>query len=76
MNECQLELLEVLRRIAMYRRPFSGLLERDQPTKDNACHETKAVDATPSFKRKHNFELKEKLHDKIIPNDSEMCNSF
>ena len=33
-NECQLELHENLRGTALYRRPFSGLLEQDQPTKD------------------------------------------
>ena len=69
-NECQTELLEVPSGIAIYRRPFSGLLEHDQPTKDKTSCETRAVDV--SFGRKREFELREK----IIPNDSENWNNW
>ena len=70
-NECQMELHEVPNGIAIYRRPFSGLLEQDQPTKDKTSSETRAIDV--SFGRKPDFEMKEKLHDKILPNDSANC---
>ena len=38
-NECRLALHEELRETALYWRPFSGLLERDQPTKDKRSTE-------------------------------------
>ena len=71
-NECQIELHETPSGIAIYRRPFSGLLERDQPVNENTSNKTKAINK--SFWRKHDFELKEKLLDRIIPNDSENGN--
>ena len=71
-NECQNELHEVLSSIAIFRRPFSRLLERDQPAEENASNETKSVNV--SFGRKHDVDLNEKLLDKIIPNDGENCN--
>ena len=71
---CQVELHEYSRGKVMYRRHSSDLLERNQPSKDNANDETKAVKM--SFWRKHDVELKEKLLDKIIPNDSENCNNW
>ena len=58
----------------MYRRHSSDLLERNQPYKDNASDGAKAVKM--SFGRKDDVELKEKLLDKIIPNDSENCNNW
>ena len=42
-NKCQIELYEVPRGKAIYRRNFSGLLERNQPSEENARNETKAV---------------------------------
>ena len=42
-NKCQIELHEVPRGKAIYRRNFSGLLERNQPSEENARNETKAV---------------------------------
>ena len=59
-KECQVELHEYSRGKAMY--------------KDNASDGAKAVKM--SFRRKHDVELKEKLLDKIIPNDSENCNNW
>ena len=73
-KECQVELHEYLRGKAMYRRHSSDLSERNQPYKDNASDGAKAVKM--SFWRKHDDELKEKLLDKIIPNDSENCNNW
>ena len=73
-NKCQIELHEVPRGKAIYRRNFSGLLERNQPSEENARNETKAVNV--SFWRKHDVELKEKLLDKIIPNDRENFNNW
>ena len=46
----------------------------DTPSEDNASDELKAVKM--SFCRKHDVELKEKLLDKIIPNDRENCNNW
>ena len=73
-NKCQIELHEVPRGKAIYRRNFSGLLERNQSSEENARNETKAVNV--SFGRKHDVGWKEKLLDKIIPNDSENCNNW
>ena len=73
-KECQLELHQDSRGNAMYRRHLSGLLECYQPSIDNAKNGTNAVNMP--FGRKHDFELKEKLLDKIIPNDSENCNNW
>ena len=70
-NECQIELHEVPRGKAIYRRPFGGLLEQDKPAEENASNETKSVNVL--FDRKHDVGLNEKLLDKIIPNDSENC---
>ena len=72
-KECQIELHEVPRGKAIYRRLFSGLLERNQPSEENTSDRTKAVKM--SFWRKH-VELKEKMPDKIIPNDSENRNNW
>ena len=58
----------------MYRRHSSDLLDRNQPSKDNAIDGIKAVKV--SFWRKHDVELKEKLLDKIIPNDSGNCKNW
>ena len=67
-----LELHGGSRGVPVYQRHTSSdLLERNQPSKDNASDETKAVKM--SFWSKHDVELKEKLLDKIIPNDSENC---
>ena len=74
MSKCQNKLLEVPSGVAMYRRHSSDLLKRYQPSKDNASDEMKAVKM--SFWRKHDVELKEKLLDKIIPNDRENCNNW
>ena len=74
MNKCQIELHEVPRGKAIYRRHFSGLLERIQPSEENARNETKAVNV--SFGKKHDVGWKEKLLDKIIPNDSENFNNW
>ena len=73
-NECQIELHEVPRGKAIYRRPFGGLWEQAKPTEENASNETKSVNVL--FGRKHDVELKEKLLDRIIPNDSENCNNW
>ena len=73
-KECQVELHEYSRGKAMYRRHSSDLSERNQPPKDNASDEIKAVKM--SFWRKHDVELKEKLLDEIIPNDRENCNNW
>ena len=73
-KECQLELHEVPRGKAIYRRPFGGLLEQAKPAEENASNETKSVNVL--FGRKHDVELKEKLLDRIIPNDSENCNNW
>ena len=70
-NKCQIELYEVSRVKAIYRRPFGDLLERNQPSKDDTSDGTKTVSV--SFGRKHNVDLNEKLLDKIIPNDNENC---
>ena len=72
-NECQIELHEVPRGKAIYRRPFGGLLEQAKPAEENASNETKAVKM--SFWRKQ-VKLKEKPLDKIIPNDREKCNNW
>ena len=50
-NKCQIEIHEVPRGKAIYRRHFSGLLERNQPSEENARNETKAVNV--SFGRKN-----------------------
>ena len=72
---CQIELHEDPRGKPIYQRHTSSdLLERNQPSKDNASDETKAVKM--SFWSKHDVELKEKLLDKIIPNDSENCSNW
>ena len=42
-KECQIELHEVPRGKAIYRRLFSGLLERNQPSEENTSDRTKAV---------------------------------
>ena len=73
-KECQVELHEYSRGKAMYRRHSSDLLERNQPYKDNASDRAKTVKM--SIWRKHDVELKEKLLDKIIPNDSKNCNNW
>ena len=73
-NECQIELHEVPSGKAIYRRHFSGLLERDQPAEENARNGTTSVNV--SFGRKHDVDLKEKMPDKIIPNDSENRNNW
>ena len=73
-KECQIELHEVPRGKAIYRRLFSGLLERNQPSEENTSDRTKAVKM--SFCRRHDVELKEKMPDKIIPNDSENRNNW
>ena len=73
-NKCQIELHEVPRGKAIYRRHPSDLLERNRPYKNNASDGAKAVKV--SFWRKHDVELKEKLTDKIDPNDSENCNNW
>ena len=70
----QIKLHEVPSGVVMYRRHSSDLLKRNQPSKDNASDEIKAVKM--SFWRKHDVELKEKLLDKIIPNDRENCNNW
>ena len=48
--------------------------KRNQSSKDNASDGTKAVKMP--FWRKHDVELKEKLLDKMIPNDIENCNNW
>ena len=58
----------------MYRRHSSDLLQRIQLYKDNASDRAKAVNM--SLWRKHDVELKEKLLNKIIPNESENCNNL
>ena len=58
----------------MYRRHLSGFLECYQPSIDNAKNGTNAVNT--SFGGKDDVELKEKLLDKIIPNDRENCNNW
>ena len=73
-KECQIELHEVPRGKAIYRRHFSGLLERNQPSEENARNERKAV--IVSVGRKHDVGLDEKLLDKIIPNSRENCNNW
>ena len=74
MSKCQIKLHEVPSGVAMYRRHSSDLLKRNQPSKDNASDGIKAVKMP--FWRKHDVELKEKLLDKSIPNDSENCNNW
>ena len=73
MSKCQIKLHEVPRGEAIYRRPFGGLLKRDQPAEENASNETKVVKM--SLGRKRDVGLNEKLLDKIIPNDRENCNN-
>ena len=73
-SKCQIKLHEVPSGVAMYRRHSSDLLKRNQPSKDNASDEIKAVQM--SFWRKHDVELEEKLLDRIIPNDRENCNNW
>ena len=73
-KECQLDFHQDSRGKAIYRRHLSGLLECYQPSIDNAKIGTNAVNM--SFWRKYDVELKEKLLDKIIPNDSENCNNW
>ena len=73
-KECQVRLNEYSRGKAMCRRHSSDMLERNQPYKDNASDGAKAVKM--SFWRKQDVELKEKLLDKMIPNDSENCNNW
>ena len=72
-NECRIELHEVPRGKAIYRRPLGSLLEQDKPAEENANNETNSVNV--SIGRKHDVGLTEKLLDKIIPNDSENCNN-
>ena len=74
MSKCQIKLHEVPRGEAIYRRPFGGLLKRDQPAEENASNETKAVKM--SLGRKRDVGLNEKLLDKIFPNDRENCNNW
>ena len=74
MSRCQIKVHEVPSGVAMYRRRSSDHLKRNQPSKDNASDEIKAVNM--SFWRRHDVELKEKLLDKIIPNGSENCNNW
>ena len=69
-KDCHDELHEYSIGKAMYRRHSSDLLERSQPYKDKASNGAKVV-----IWRKHDVELKEKLLDKIIPDDSENCNN-
>ena len=70
-----LELHGGSRGVPVYQRHTSSdLLERNQPSKDNASDETKAVKM--SIWSKHDVELKEKFLDKIIPNDSENCSNW
>ena len=71
MSKWQIKLHEVPSGVAMYRRHSSDLLERNQPYKDKASDGAMAV-----IWRKHDVELKEKLLDKIIPNDRENCNNW
>ena len=52
----------------MYRRHSNDLLKRNQPSEENTSDRTKAVKR--SFCRRYDVELKEKMPDKIIPNDS------
>ena len=73
-NKCQIELHEVPRGKAIYRRPAGGLLKRDQPAEENASNERKAVNV--SFGGKEDVGFSEKLLDKIIPNDRENCNTW
>ena len=73
-SKCQIKLHEVPSGVATYRRHSSDLLKHNQPSKDNASDELKAVKM--SFWRKHDVELKEKLLDKIILNDRENCNNW
>ena len=73
-NKCQIDLHEVPRGRAIYRRPFGGLLKRDHPAEENASNERKAVNV--SLGRKPDVGLNEKLLDKIIPNDRENCNNW
>ena len=73
-NKCQIELHEIPRGKAIYRRPFGGLLERNHLSEENASNERKAVNV--SLGRKHDVDLNEKLLDKIIPNDRENCNNW
>ena len=65
LNECKGELHEVPSDTPIYRRPFSGLLERNQSAKENTSNETK-----------HDFKFEEKLYDKIIPNDIKNGNNW
>ena len=58
----------------MYRRHSSDLLERNHLSEDNTSDGTKTVKM--SFCRRHDVELKEKLLDKIIPNDIESRNNW
>ena len=74
MSKCQIKLHEVPRGEAIYRRPFGGLLKRDQPAEENASIETEAVKM--SLGRKRDVDLNEKLLDKIIPNDKENCKNW
>ena len=55
-------------------RHSNDLLKRNQPSEENTSDRTKAVKM--SFCRRHDDELKDKLLDKIIPNDSEKCNNW
>ena len=73
-NKCQIELHENPRGKAIYRRPFGGLLKRDQPAEENASNERKSVNV--SLGRKHDVGLNEKLLEKTIPNDRENCNNW
>ena len=70
-----LELHGGSRGVPVYQRHTSSdLLERNQPSEENTSDRTKAVKM--SFCRRHDDELKDKLLDKIIPNDSENCNNW
>ena len=73
-KECHVELHEFSRGKAMYRRHSNDLLKRNQPSEENTSDGTKAVKM--SFCRRHDVELKEKMPDKIILNDSENRNNW
>ena len=63
-KECQLELHEVPRGKAIYRRPFGGLLEQAKPAEETARNGTTSVNV--SFGRKHDVDLKEKCRTKLF----------
>ena len=73
-KECHVEFHEYSRGKALYRRHSNDLLKCNQPSEKKTSDRTKAVKM--SFCRRHDVELKEKMPDKIIPNDSENCNNW